>query len=583
MYPEFASRWRVSEWLLGLGLVSLALIPFFTEIEAHDTQRFITLGLAGVVILWRLWGLAWTKATGLIFVTLSLLGMISVALSPSPLWSGVEASLFVMLFILPFIVFPQVDGLFISRLATLMLMLQGGYVARYLWNYTEVLLNGYPLHAVSLIDGFSNIRFYGQFLVWTLPFCLAVLATLQTGRLRSIVGFILALSWAMAYLSGSRSFFVAMVGSSVILLWLTPTGWKRYTTWMLGTAALGFVLYAILVLWLPLVLGSPEPETLASYSAHRELSHTNGRWDIWLHTLQQGLHHPWFGLGPMMTAEADFFKTEAHPHNYLLQWFAEWGIPFTVLLSVFLGYQVWQWRRSIRVEPSIRETLAMPASASLGAALIAGLFDGLMVMPVSLAYLVVIAGVAVRLQQVWNPQQLRLPLPKWLVGLILLPTVGLSVFTFTQAPHIWETAFTQYAPHVRFWTDGTLPLVRPFAKNYGMGGASHTYKQAAVRLAIALQPRVATQQCQVFMGQTTQDAPMLTQIPDISLSCPQHREYLFFDLGQQLVSIQTHDLHTDQWIQRYFTLQDKLSLAEISEPFSMEALLAEKSLIDSFD
>lgn len=574
MHPWFASHWRTAEWLLGLGLSGVALLPFFIDIEAHDAQRFVTLGLAGMIMTWGIWKLTWTKATGLIFAVLTLLGIISVSLSPSILWSGIEASMFMLLFLLPFILFPTVDRIFVFRLAIFMVVLQAGYVVRYLWNYTDILLNGYPLHALSLIDGFSNIRFYGQFLVWTLPFCVAVLTSLQTWWSRSLVGVILSFSWAMAYVSGSRSFLVAMAASSIILLWLTPRGWKRYTAWLLGTAALGFLLYAILVLWLPLILSSPEPETLASYSVHRELGHSNGRWDIWLHTLQQGFSHPWFGLGPMMTAEADFFKTEAHPHNYLLQWLAEWGSPFTLVVVGFVSYQLRQWHRSIRAEPFGREVLAMPASASLGAALVAGLFDGLMVMPVSLAYLVVISAVVVRLQQMWTPQQIRYRIPKWLAGLVLLPTLGLTFFTFSQASHIWETAFSRSSPMTRFWTDGTLQLENSFAKTYEMGGAQLTYKQAAVRLAIMLQPHLVAQQCQLFMGDVKhlQDIPLWLKKPDLSLLCPEHHEYLIFDIAQQHISVQTHESSTGQWVQDDLSVEDNLNLAEIPGAFAIKEL-----------
>jgi hypothetical protein len=126
----------------------------------------------------------------------------------------------------------------------------------------------------------------------------------------------------------------------------------------------------------------------------------------------------------------------------------------------------------------------------------------------------------------------------------------------------------------RFWTDGALPIKRPFAKNYGMGGASHMHKQAAVHLAIALQPFLAPQQCQLFMGYgtDTQDTAMLAQAPDISLICPQHHEYLFFDHGQQLVAVQTHDLTTGQWTQYNLTQEDNLTLAEIPETFLIKAL-----------
>lgn len=572
------SQWRTSEWLLGIALCSLALFPFLMDIEAHDSQRLITIGIAGSLMVWRIWGINWSLTTYRIFILLMTLGWISVLLSPAPFWSALEVSLFMTVFILPFVLFPQVDAIFLRRFTTVIVLIQGGYIVKYLWNYGEVLANGYPLHALSIIDGFSNIRFYGQFLVWTIPFCTAMLAISTHRWLRLSFGLILAFSWAMADLSGSRSFFLAMLGSSLMVLWLTPALWKRYTIWLLATAVVGTFLYAILVLWLPVAFASSEPQTLASYSIYRDFSDANGRWDIWLHTLKHALASPWFGLGPMLTAEVDFFKAEAHPHNYLLQWAAEWGLPFTLTLITFLSYQCWRWRVSIQVNPSERALLAAPVAASLGAAIVAGLFDGLAVMPVSLAYLVVMLGIAIRLQQTWHPNVPRTPLGKPLASLILLPTLGLTGFVFSQIPYLWENAFTQTTPHVRFWTDGTLPLQRPFAKRYDMGGATHTHKQASVRLVTALQPYLAPASCQLFMSHlpTDEAVRVLNLTPDLSLHCPQEHYYLFLDLSQRSITVHTLDLTTHKWQKQYFSSQAELRLAALPISIAIENLFTEK-------
>ncbi|OQW98936.1 MAG: hypothetical protein BWK73_51475, partial [Thiothrix lacustris] len=478
-------------------LAGLALLPFFLPLEFHDSQRILTIMLATVLLSKQLWSSTWTPLTLTVFSVLAVLGLVASSLSPAPLWSGVEFALLFTVFLLTQVLFRSVDTAFIQHLAMTMLLIQGGYVLRYLWNYAEIAMNGYPLNPIAMI-GFSNIRFYGQFLVWTVPFCTAALATYKPTRWRWLALNILALSWSMAYLSGTRSFFIAMLASILITLWLTPTVWKRYVQWLFITAAVGVVYYAILVLWLPEIINTPEPETLASYSVHRELTHSNGRFDIWLHTLQQTWEHPWFGLGPMMTAETGFFKTEAHPHNYWIQWVSEWGIPFTLLLSLFLGYQLWCWRQAMQTKASERQLFALPAVASLGAAATAGLFDGLMVMPISLAYMTLILGIAVSLQHTWTNPADRIRLPHWATVVLLLPTVALAGFTVYQLPRVVDAPFTANS-RTRFWTDGSLTVPSPYAKTYDMGGASNSHTLAAVQLSVDLYPLLRQQQCQLHL------------------------------------------------------------------------------------
>ncbi len=561
----YHGRWSVVDRITLGCLAGLALLPFFLPLEFHDSQRILTIMLATVLLSKQLWSSTWTPLTLTVFSVLAVLGLVASSLSPAPLWSGVEFALLFTVFLLTQVLFRSVDTAFIQHLAMTMLLIQGGYVLRYLWNYAEIAMNGYPLNPIAMIDGFSNIRFYGQFLVWTVPFCTAALATYKPTRWRWLALNILALSWSMAYLSGTRSFFIAMLASILITLWLTPTVWKRYVQWLFITAAVGVVYYAILVLWLPEIINTPEPETLASYSVHRELTHSNGRFDIWLHTLQQTWEHPWFGLGPMMTAETGFFKTEAHPHNYWIQWVSEWGIPFTLLLSLFLGYQLWCWRQAMQTKASERQLFALPAVASLGAAATAGLFDGLMVMPISLAYMTLILGIAVSLQHTWTNPADRIRLPHWATVVLLLPTVALAGFTVYQLPRVVDAPFTANS-RTRFWTDGSLTVPSPYAKTYDMGGASNSHTLAAVQLSVDLYPLLRQQQCQLHLRSIEQE-------PDLSITCGQQREHIFIHLDKKQITVYAENFSDQQRLERTFTATDTLSLATVRHSIPVSKLL----------
>jgi O-antigen ligase len=554
-------------------LSSLALLPFFSPLEFHDSQRILSILLATALVIGRIWHAEWTRHTLVVLLTLTTLGIASVSLSPAPLWSGTEFALLFTVFLLPVILFRHVDEAGLQQIAMAMMLIQAGYVSRDLWNYREILLNGYPLHAVTIIDGFSNMRFYGQFLVWTVPFSLGALANSTIKRGHVVFIGVLALNWTMAYLSGSRSFFLAMLGSIVLTGWCIPLLWKRYTAWLLGTALIGLIFYVLLVLWLPNLLGSPDPETLASYSMKRDLTDPNGRFDIWIHALQEAWANPWLGVGPMMTAEVSFFKTEAHPHNYLIQWVTEWGIPFTLLLIGFLGYQLWQWRQTIREVPQQRAPLALPVTASIGAAGVAGLFDGLLVMPVSLAYLVLIVGIAVRLQHTWTPHKPRIHLSPIASILLLLPTLTLAGFTLYQIPNVLESPFVgKVTP--RFWANGTIKLTSPFSKTYSMGGASNSYKQVALRLATTLFPHIKETQCQMYMGGEAIHPPTATRPsqPDLSIRCPQQYEYIVIDLKPPHLTVHTWSLMTQQWSSTTWGMEDKLTLTSVPQPLPLTNL-----------
>jgi hypothetical protein len=143
---------------------------------------------------------------------------------------------------------------------------------------------------------------------------------------------------------------------------------------------------------------------------------------------------PWLGAGPMMTAMLVDLKTSAHPHNFVLQLLAEWGIPFTFTLLFFSAIGLLRWKKLINISSVERVPLALPVAAALSAGIAAGMVDGLIVMPVSLFYMTIIIGLLAGLWRTWTPEVARVSFPKWLIPLFAAPAVYLAVYSISMWP-----------------------------------------------------------------------------------------------------------------------------------------------------
>lgn len=88
---------------------------------------------------------------------------------------------------------------------------------------------------------------------------------------------------------------------------------------------------------------------------HGDPSSSRGR--IWANAWAMIQAHPWFGTGvgafnftwaltPFPGRPVAFFD---HTHNIFLQWAAEYGLPFTVLISAMLLWGLWQGRTALTV------------------------------------------------------------------------------------------------------------------------------------------------------------------------------------------------------------------------------------------
>lgn len=453
-----------------LGLMFLSIWPFEQFADFHDSQRMISTVLVAVALSVSLCIVQLSARTIWIIAAAYLWGLTAVCLSPLPLWSMLEFGLLFSVVLLGLILMPRHSELQSKHLLYILIIIQAFYVVHNLTDYTVVMMTGAKLEPYSLCNGFSNTRFYGQFLTWTMPFTIGALVVNRHYPCRNAIAALLVIEWAFQFLTLNRSFLVAMAATLPAIWWMTQEHWKRYAKWLLLTAAGGFALYILMLHVLPGLLGIDVSYAI-KFSSGRDVLDSSGRVRLWLDAWQLMKSHPWLGAGPMMTALGSVSKISAHPHNYILQLLAEWGIPFTLLLLGCSIFCIVQLKKRIQKSSIDAQLLALPVTASLSAGAVAGLFDGLLVMPVSLIYMALVLACCAGLWRNLTPEVERRRFPWWSVPFLTAPAVFVAVFAVMNWPH-WSAGTDMPKPmsgrgyelksnlNPRFWLTGQIDIVK---------------------------------------------------------------------------------------------------------------------------
>ncbi|MDD5391379.1 MAG: O-antigen ligase family protein [Thiothrix sp.] len=449
--------------LIFFCLLMLTVLPFELAAPYHDSQRLISTVMVAVALSASIWFARLSRRALWGLVGLYVYGGLQVVFSPIAVWSLVEFSLLFSVVLLAVTLLSEVSRRDMTVLAVFFTLIQAFYLTRNLTNYVFVMATGAELDAFALVDGFSNVRFYGQFLLWTIPFVLGVLVTHERLPYRYAIVAVLSLGWGFEFLTGTRAFVLGMLVSVPVVAWVARGyGW-RYLQYCVPTAALGFGVYYLMAFVLPEWLGNADKMTaMLAQSVGRDVASSHDRITLWLDAARLMLAHPLWGAGPMSTAVQGVSDIAAHPHNYVVQLMAEWGMPFTLLLAVAAIRGIIRWRQCVQVDAVGRAPLAVPIAASAGAVSVGGLVDGFLVMPVSLIYMTLVLAVAVGLWRKWTPQVERMPIPVWGAALLLLPALFLAAFTGVSWSGVMgdDVAVTGFHAlddgHPRFWIRGRI-------------------------------------------------------------------------------------------------------------------------------
>lgn len=443
---------------LNVSLFSLSAVNIWhAELNWHDQQRIFQLallGLASLLFLFR--PVVNLPAAALsIIVFIFFMGAFSVIQSEWKWWGFKEWGRYAGLVLLSLLIGAlgerDRNTQFVFGLIT---FVGSVHVFQFLVYYSAAFISGIMvLKSDLLFPGFSNPRFFAQFQVLLMP----VLAfwVLQFKQNRPVVSILLlgalAVQWCIALILGGRGLWLGLAVSTSVLLIVSPRYWRLIAVQM-GAGLLGGMLVILMFFLIPAWLDIA-PDLRDSFRAG-----LSGREQIWRWAWEMAQTNPWLGVGPMHFS-AVYNPIAAHPHQVILQWAAEWGLPAT-LMAIALG--LWGMLFGIsRLRNGEVDNIGAALWLSIAGALVLAQVDGVFVMPYSETWLAILIGLALAR---WSGASQTPPVQRWFFRVIAVPVALIvgdvllnEVPTLPQDSKAYMTKHhTGWTP--RFWGQGWIPM-----------------------------------------------------------------------------------------------------------------------------
>jgi putative inorganic carbon (HCO3(-)) transporter len=262
------------------------------------------------------------------------------------------------------------------------------YSLRMALMYAAILGSGVQSSFSALAVGFSNERFFNHAQTALLP--LVVLLYLQTpkgSRWRRAAFALAACWWSYLFLSEARASILGLAAGCALVFLTRRAHARSFLKAMALSALAGVVVYVLAFVLLPVLMGRQPFGAVMNVVQRTAANPTSDRMLMWRLCLELIAAHPWLGVGPHHFAHQQAaLGWGAHPHDFLLQIGAEWGLPALLCLLAAIGIGM---RGLVRSAGRIAEadlpgqqTLAVLLAAGT-AILVDGLFSGVLVMPQS--------------------------------------------------------------------------------------------------------------------------------------------------------------------------------------------------------
>jgi O-antigen ligase len=279
------------------------------------------------------------------------------------------------------------------------------YLNRHESNFKEVtdaLLIGFLVYTLlygifyffyqSMPLGFDHIRHYGHYTLIALLLSLSIRKPELASPASIFRIGVLLVAWTALFWTGGRGpLFALAVVVSLLLFFRYFSGRSHLLILLAVSAVTGFLLsiplsgeeqgiYRIL----HTVTDSPDIDTFSS-----------SRISIWLAILPNILSSPFFGLGPegFVYGAGEYFFPILHPHNAVLQFLVEWGLPGTIFF-LWLLYRIFV-PAFIEVRAGRGNRYLFPALLAGSVALFYSLFTGNLYIPFSVFLFVVVASILI--------------------------------------------------------------------------------------------------------------------------------------------------------------------------------------------
>ena len=451
-----------------VAVVCLLVVGICAPFSGHDLQRMMQIAIGACAVLY---GLSVTRVERLVDRPTALglmliigLGLVSSMRAHQPLWALVEVALFISCgaIAVAFALARRQGGQSLDRaliVFVVLLCLIKSIQYTYAGALAFISAEG-RLDPDLLLSGFSNKRFYGQFQTLTLPLlALPLLIPTLSRPLKAAVFALLCVWWLIAVGGGTRGTWLGMGATGVVLAVLGPWG-RRWLGWQLAAMLGGLLLYWLVFKVLADYLGIE----IANAASDRLTTTLSGRGPIWWQAWHMLVERPLLGFGPMQFADIAN-SIAAHPHQAILQWASEWGVPSALCVAVLAWRAGWATLGVLRERAQSTEwadLLRLCLFAALVGALVQSMVDGVIVMPNSQVWLALVVGWLMALHVWRTPQTGQLPLAWGTWKTLGLLAVGLLiVIAVRDVPHIARAQQQYLSSHdnmlqPRFWAQGVI-------------------------------------------------------------------------------------------------------------------------------
>lgn len=367
--------------------------PIPINFHWHDSQRIGQILLISYAVIFGVFFRFFEIKNKIFFITLIFvsLGILSSSLSSHIMWSLTEMSIFLGIYALGIFVYRIfcIDYKKLEIYSFFALFLTAASLFIYFFvAYVSSLFIDEEFDVWQFINGFSNPRFFGQFLTLLLPVLLApVLRKSQWSKAFFV------LSCAVCFMliaSGTRGALLGLGSVMIVYVWLSNLS-RRWVLLMLKIACAAFLMHYFFIEILPGFLQI----NVQNSSLDRKLLGLSARELLWGKSISMVIERPFFGFGPMHFANMPNVIAN-HPHQLLLQILAEWGVLFFLvffyfsLKLIFLIFKELIFSEKIKDENS--KIIYVCLSASIFSSLMQSMVDGVFVMPYTEIVFVFIAA-----------------------------------------------------------------------------------------------------------------------------------------------------------------------------------------------
>ena len=402
----------------------------------HDDKRLIELLLIIFLLLYNIIFINRTLSFNLkkpisyyIYLVI-IFAIASSYLAYSPRHALIEVSLFSGLIYLALFVanlYYETDRLLVQKIiyvfwASIFLCMFSFYVG-----YIAATISYTPLTWPAPLTGFTNIRSFNQFQLWTLGLITLPLLTVdfKSTNTRKWLHSGLMCWWILLFYSASRGAILSLsLGIFITGIIYRKLAWP-FIRLQLAYIATGFLGYHVLFQLVPYIRGS----AIVTGTVMRDS--TSDRLELWSQCLNLIQNHPVFGVGPMHFAW--YSNTNAHPHNSVLQIMAEWGLPAALLIFAITCYGLICWLKKFNIsnlqhQSSLDCNLAIALFFTVVTSFVYSLVDGVIVMPISQVLMFTIIGLIIGYYS------------KYSVAVVKGKSIFIPIFAgITLAALIWST------------------------------------------------------------------------------------------------------------------------------------------------